>query len=95
MLSEFYEMVDRSPCSDRALVTTPYEKQAIYLFSLLQLRKFIKTTNVPKYRKQLKQLVDKVRSIAMCPMLVMYRFVSNVSFCLFAIFPLIDRRNSY
>lgn len=31
------------------------------LFTLLsQLRKFIKTTSAPKYRKQFKQLVDKV-----------------------------------
>ena len=28
----------------------------------IQLRKFIKTTNAARYRKQMKQLVDKVRS---------------------------------
>jgi len=32
----------------------------VSLPAVVRLRKFVKTTNVPKYRKQLKQLVDKI-----------------------------------
>ena len=61
----------------------------------IQLRKFIKTTNAARYRKQMKQLVDKVRSGSSAFKRYMNENCNEAAHLLVFFFPLIDWRNFY